>query len=108
MTPSKGYPPAARCALFFFSVLLVCPLRYWPLGRDVDSTWRFALNYAAAHGMVAGRDVVFTYGPLAYLLFPEHIGANLSAGLAFQSAIWIVLGVILYDLFFRARLRFRN
>ncbi len=108
MKPPKGYPSALRLALFLFTLLLVCPIRFWPMGRDVDATWRFALNFAAAHGMVAGRDIVFTYGPLGYLLFPEHMGGNLAAGLAFQCALWLVLGAILFDLFFRVGLRVRN
>ncbi|MEO8372766.1 MAG: hypothetical protein ABI806_26515 [Candidatus Solibacter sp.] len=108
MTPPPGRPSTPRIALFLFCVLLVCPLRYWGLGRDVDSTWRFALNYAAAHGLVGGRDVLFTYGPLGYLLFPEYTGHNLTYGLLFQGVLWVVLAGTLADLFFRAGLRVRN
>ncbi|MEO8594149.1 MAG: hypothetical protein ABI759_12585 [Candidatus Solibacter sp.] len=108
MTPLKGYPSAVRLALYLFSVVLACPIRYWPMGRDVDSTWRFALNFAAAHGLLAGRDIVFTYGPLGYLVFPEDMGGNLIAGLTFQTILWAVMAAILFDLFFRAGLRVRN
>jgi len=102
MTPPKAFPTPLRIALFLFAVLLACPIRYWPLGQNIDSTWRYALNFAAAHHLIAGRDVVFTYGPLGYLVFPEDQGGNLVAGLIFQSALWVVLGAILSDLYFFA------
>jgi hypothetical protein len=33
----------------------------------VDSTWEYGLNQAVAQGYVFGRDLIFTYGPLASL-----------------------------------------
>lgn len=97
-----------RSALYLYVVLIACPIRHWPLGINVDETWRFALNYAATRGLAAGRDIIFTYGPLGYLLFPQDIGNNLLKGLVFQGGLWLLLAAILADLFFRACLPFRN
>jgi hypothetical protein len=99
---------AARWLLFLFAALLACPIRYWPLDPNWDNTWIFALNYAAAHGLAFGRDVVWTTGPLGYLVFPQDIGQNLGHALIFQSIVWVVLIAILADLFFRAGFKVRN
>ncbi|MEO8128938.1 MAG: hypothetical protein ABJF23_12745 [Bryobacteraceae bacterium] len=97
-----------RSILFAYALLIACPVRYWPLGSGVDETWRFALNYAPVHGMMVGRDIIFTCGPLAYLIFPQHIGNNLAQGLLFQAGLWIVLAAILADVFFRGGFALRN
>ncbi|HEY1496665.1 MAG TPA: hypothetical protein VGF49_19055 [Candidatus Solibacter sp.] len=74
----------------------------------LDETWVFALNFAAAHGLAAGRDVVWTTGPLGYLVFPQDLGGNLAKALAFQAAVWALLIAVLTDLFFRSRIPLRN
>jgi hypothetical protein len=99
---------AARCLLFLFAALLACPIRYWAQDPNWDNTWVFALNYAAAHGLAIGRDVVWTTGPLGYLVFPQDIGNNLQHALIFQSIVWAVLIAILADLFFRGGYALRN
>ena len=88
-----------RIVCFCYVLLVGCPLRYVPVENDVDGTWIFASNYAAARGMAFGRDVVWVSGPLGYLTFPEDIGANLIQGLLFQFAIWIVVALVLWELF---------
>jgi hypothetical protein len=98
----------ARIALYLYVVVIACPIRYWPLGTDPEETWRFALNYAPVHGLAAGRDVIFTCGPLVYLLFPEHVGNNLAQGLLFQTALWLSLATIFADVYFRAGFALRN
>jgi hypothetical protein len=98
----------ARIALYLFVVLIACPIRYWPLGDSPEDSWRFALNYAPAHGLAVGRDVIFTCGPLVYLLFPLHLGSNLTQGLLFQTSLWLSLAAILADVFFRTRFPLRN
>src|SRR4051812_34547053 len=52
-----------RVALFLFSALMLCTIRYWVIYDDLDSSWVFGLNYAAAHGLSMGRDIIYTYGP---------------------------------------------
>jgi hypothetical protein len=98
----------ARAALYLYLLLIACPIRYWPLESGVDSTWRFALNYAAAAGPAAGSNPVFTMGPFSYLIFPQNIGNNLARGLLFQSVLWLALAAIFAKLFFAAGIPLRN
>ena len=78
------------------------------LASGEDNMWFFALNYAAAHHLVIGQDIAWTGGPLFYLLFPFDIGHNLARGLAFQAASWVLVIVVLWDLFFRGGFPVRN
>jgi hypothetical protein len=97
-----------RAALFIWTAMIACPVRYWPVEATVDNAWVFALNYAAAHGLAIGRDIVWTTGPLGYLVFPQDIGANLAHALVFQGAIWAILIAIFADLFYCAGVSLRN
>ena len=100
---------ALRGALFAYLGLVLCPIQYFAISdRNVDDTWLFALNYAAAHHLALGRDIVWTSGPLGYLAAPMDIGNNLAQGLTFQAALWVLLLAILLDLFFRGRFPLRN
>ena len=99
---------AARALLFTWAVLIACPIRYWPLEASEDNTWIFAINYAAAHGLAIGRDIVWTTGPLGYLIFPQDIGANLVHALVFQDVLWAILIAIFADLFYFAGVSLRN
>jgi hypothetical protein len=97
-----------RALFFLYVVLVACPIRYWAISNDWDNTWVFALNYAAAHGLAHGRDIVWNTGPLGHLVFPQDIGSNLSQALVFQTALWIMLIAVLADLFFRSGILLRN
>jgi hypothetical protein len=98
-----------RAVLFVCVGLVLCPVQYWALTpNDEDNTWLFALNYAAAHHLVMGRDIAWTSGPLAYLAAPMDIGNNLVQGLAFQAALWTLLLAILWGLFFRGGFSLKN
>lgn len=42
-----------------------------PLGTGLDPSWVYALNLAHRDGLRFGADVLFTYGPLGFLLHPD-------------------------------------
>jgi hypothetical protein len=92
-------PKIRRWLLFAFCLLLVCPIRVWTQKGTIDSTWVFALNYARAHGLVIGSDVVWTMGPLSVYLFPQAIGNNIPGALAFQAAVWVIMALVIADVF---------
>ncbi len=55
------------CILWFF--LLRLPTD--PVLPDLDPSWRLLLSLDLLHGTQAGKDLVFTYGPLGSLLTPQ-------------------------------------
>jgi hypothetical protein len=72
----------------------------WPVSKpydsyNVDASWQIGLQLAARDGLVYGRDVVFTYGPLGFLaralFFVRGPGqlAMLTQGIA-----WLVLAAL--------------
>jgi len=71
--------------IFFFIVLTVYffPIEYRLLGYNIDESHKFAANYFFQKHLFFGKDVIFSYGPLAFLMTPMRLGFNqyLSTGL---------------------------
>jgi hypothetical protein len=61
----------------------------------LDPSWQLGLNLAHGRGMVAGRDVVFTYGPLGYLNFPEPVSGTPVLAFAYRIGLYLLLLVAL-------------
>ena len=57
-----------------YVAILSVPAPWASYGTGLDPSWILGLNLAHSQGLVAGRDMVFTYGPLGYLLYPEPLG----------------------------------
>lgn len=80
--------------------LLVLPVIYVALislpvppksyGTGLDASWMLGLNLAHARGMVAGRDIIFTYGPLGYLLYPEPVSGTPTLALIFRLGLYLL------------------
>ena len=80
------------------------PGAYHAIGTGLDASGRYALNYLSHSSIVLGRDVVFMYGPLAYLLHPVNIQSNIAQALTFRLFIHaLLIGVLLYHLLRRKR-----
>ena len=80
------------------------PGAYNPISPGLDPSWRYGLNYLNHTDQIFGRDVVFTYGPLGYLLNAVNIRSNLLQALAFRLFLHAVLTtVLLYYLLRRQR-----
>ena len=62
----------------------------------LDESWVYALNCIANSKYLFGKDVVFTYGPLAYLMTPRHLECNLEQGLIFMLVLHFCFAAILY------------
>lgn len=80
---------AVRALLVAAIALIAWPVRWYPVTAGLDASWAFAVNAAHAQGWIFGRDVFFTYGPLAWLALPMDIGTNLMQGIAFQVFCWL-------------------
>ena len=67
------------------------PFRYYTIEPGLDPGWRYALNLLSASPYKFGPDVVFTYGPLGFINYPQNQGWNLAIALLVRSFIWITL-----------------
>ena len=70
---------------------LLFSLNFQPVSPGLDASWVFAMNYYAHGPELFGKDLVFTYGPLAYLAVPENVGSNLITAAAVHVVVWCVL-----------------
>jgi len=92
------------------TVLVLVP--WWPNfpSAGLDPSWRYALNVALSQGAVFGRDVVFTFGPLASVYTQNYHPATdtvmvlgslayaLGLGAAFLLAAWPRRGILVLGL----------
>jgi hypothetical protein len=62
------------CIIIF---ILSFPKIGGPIFVGPDPSWEFAMNYFFSKNIQHGRDVIFTYGPLGFLLCPKPVGNNL-------------------------------
>lgn len=69
--------------LWLLLFLMTFSLPKTPL-LELDSSWRMGLTYFLDHGYAFGRDVIFTYGPLGFLLGRTYTGDYLWALLGWQ------------------------
>jgi hypothetical protein len=99
---NSALPGLGRVALVLYIVCSAAVLRLHPAGTGLDPSWAVALNYLHNAGFRHGRDIAFTYGPLAFLTLPMDFGSNLLAGALFQTTAWLVFsGVIAWLVYAR-------
>lgn len=64
----------------------------WP---GLDNSYAMAFNYFFASGVQIGRDILFTYGPLGFLEWPQPQGNNLLYANVIYSAVHLAFVVCL-------------
>ena len=83
--------------------LIAVPSMPFTPGAGLDSSWIFGINIGHSERMVFGRDIIFTYGPLGYLMMPSFPEAEPWAVFAFVWGMSVVFGYALWTLCKRAR-----
>ena len=80
------------------TAFLTFPGVYFTVGPGLDPSWEWAINYFAGARGHFGQDLIFTYGPLGYLLVPLPMGSHLEQGIALQffiaATIWGCAGFL--------------
>lgn len=67
-----------RILLWALLAVLIFSFPYYPK-LDLDSSWRMAYGWFFQQHMQIGRDVVFTYGPLGFLMWRTYSGLYFSS-----------------------------
>ena len=66
---------------------------------NLDGSYGFGSNYFSDAGFRYGSDLIFTYGPLGYLFYPEDIGNHIVIANVIRGAVWALLLVHLVLLY---------
>jgi hypothetical protein len=82
-------------ALIFWIVMPSVP---FPVGPGLDGSWVFGLNIGHFDRMNFGRDIIFTYGPLGYLMVPTFPEAEPWVVFAFEWGTALVTAYALWKL----------
>ena len=62
---------------------------------SLDNSWAVGLSLAIARGLVFGKQVVFTYGPLGLAAVPRAVSpGTLALGLLGAAAMWLALAAL--------------
>jgi hypothetical protein len=73
-----------------FVGLVIAPISYTPLGDGLDSSWAAVLDYAHRERLQYGKDVIFTYGPLGFLITPFYSGYAVGVRLALDTVLGLI------------------
>jgi hypothetical protein len=65
------------CSFLVAVFIFTFPRISKPVTIGLDPSYEFALNYFFSNKIPIGKEIIFTYGPLGFLMFPQPIGSNL-------------------------------
>jgi len=77
--------------IYFFITFLPIP---WGISTGLDPSWQYAISYASDQKMTFGKEIIFTYGPLGFLIHGSATESNFQAILSFRWAIHLILSII--------------
>jgi hypothetical protein len=99
LTGLRRWPAVGILAAAGFMTAMTFPAVTAPAEAGLDPSWRIGLELAAAERLDFGREIVFTYGPLGFLILPHLIVTWVSV-LAFVYTIasgLLLAGTLLYS-----------
>jgi hypothetical protein len=79
-----------------YGALITVPGTPPNLGSGIDASCMLGLNLAHANHLVAGRDFIFTYGPIGYLVWPSPVSGAPAAAFAYCVGLHLVFVAALF------------
>lgn len=76
--------------LYCFAIFIPIPNS---LGTDLELSWQYAISRAAVDKLIFGKDIIFTYGPLGYLVHGAALEQNFITVTTFRFIVYFILFV---------------
>jgi hypothetical protein len=76
--------------LLIWCVLAAFPVLPPPGGLGLDPSWVLGINQAHVQGLVMGRDLVWTYGPLGFLSIPHPAGQHMWPAFLYRVSMYLL------------------
>jgi hypothetical protein len=54
--------------LILLIIIIFVPFDFYKFENNIDNSWAIGLNLAIKNNFIFGKDIIFTYGPLGYLM----------------------------------------
>lgn len=86
-----------------YLVYVTFPGYYLSISAGLDNSWAYAINYLPNSSYLVGRDVVFSWGPLGYLLNPQNLVNNIINSMIFLVAMHSLFALSLFYFLYRAK-----
>ncbi len=71
-------------------MLVAFPALPPPGGLGLDASWVLGINQAHVQGLAMGRDLVWTYGPLAFLSIPSPAGQHMWPAFLYRASMYLL------------------
>ena len=101
ISPQNKLLAHCQVLLLVCAVVLTMPDLSVDTAGPVDASWMIALHKADIQGMIHGKDIVFTYGPLGFLTAPIFISRNQWLYSAVYTLSVYVLTILSFSLYVR-------
>ena len=85
----------AGLGILYLCLMTFSAPRFSSVKPGLDESWEWALNAVTQTNYIFGRDVVFTYGPLGFLMWPRPIAHNFEWASAFAVGMQVIYAALL-------------
>ncbi|MFM6828012.1 MAG: hypothetical protein ACKPKT_21695, partial [Dolichospermum sp.] len=79
--------------LFIYVFIAFLPIPS-PIKMGLDPSWSYAISQAAEKQLIFGKDIIFTYGPLSYLISGTVLPENFFQIIIFRWLIYLFLFIV--------------
>ena len=79
-----------------------------PIRIGLDPSWQYAISQAAEDGLIFGKDIIFTFGPLGYLIAGVPLERNFWLITAFRLLVYFSLYTIAIIKILKLRTNFQK
>ena len=80
-------------AIFIYLFIVFLPLPE-PIRTGLDPSWAYGIAHAAQKQLIFGKDIIFTYGPLGYLIASPAFNENFFQIITFRWTVYLLLFII--------------
>ena len=88
-----------------YASLIMAPPLPRPMGVGLDASWSLGLNMAHAKHFTPGRDYIFSYGPLGYVVWPDPASESPAPVLAYHVTLYAMRLLAVWSILLSVRPR---
>ncbi|MGE0284183.1 MAG: hypothetical protein AB7P20_26700, partial [Rhizobiaceae bacterium] len=85
--------------ILLFTLVMLPPWRVGMPSNTLDPSWAMVIQHAFSKGWQFGEDIIFTYGPLGFIMVPQYQEGLYAPALVYWLALYTTLALALCFLY---------